>query len=315
MTINVPLLFTWTVFQISMTNVLIRYSNAASYPPALAALFVESVKVILCLVSVIFFEPKQSVSLQFRRHHVPLIMVSSLYFLQNSLLFVSLFVLPPALFQLFSQMKVASIAIFSSIFLGRRYSRTQILALVAMCSGVCVVQFQCESDNTSTTNNVLYGFFLVLIGSVTSGVAGVLNEKLLKDFPAISVFRFNLFLSFYSILIGLVSLSFEPLSDFSLDMLNSSSLSAICLHAVGGLSAAATVKYTSALVKSFAQCFSLILTSVLSMLVFSLYPTILFVCGSLVVISTSIIFTENAVASQPALPSPATDSSKVASSV
>eukprot|EP00744_Colponema_vietnamica_P019864 GILI01028146.1.p1 GENE.GILI01028146.1~~GILI01028146.1.p1 ORF type:complete len:319 (+),score=8.52 GILI01028146.1:75-959(+) len=275
----------------SITNILIRYSDAGSYPPAVATLLVEAMKVVICAIVVIFYEPKQSISLSLRQHHLPLLMVSCLYFLQNSFLFMSLSVLPPALFQLFSQMKVASIAICSVLFLGRRYIRTQILALAAMCAGVVVAQYQCETETASS--NILYGFVLVLIGSFTSGVAGVMNEKLLKDFHSISVFRFNIFLSLYSLLIGGMTLLIEPLDTLSLHKFNKSSLVAIGLHAVGGLTAAATVKYTSALVKSFAQCFSLILTSVLSMLVFTSYPSILFICGSVVVISTSIIFTEN----------------------
>ena len=110
-----------------------------------------------------------------------------LYILQNNLQYVAVANLSPAIFQVLYQFKVVTAAIFSALLLNRSLFIHQWASITSLMAGLGLVQISQRSQTTTThipvmnidgTNPV--GIMAVILASLTSGLAGVLVEKMLK---------------------------------------------------------------------------------------------------------------------------------------
>jgi solute carrier family 35 (UDP-sugar transporter), member A1/2/3 len=117
---------------------------------------------------------------------------AALYAVQNNLLFFALSNLDAAVYQVFSQFKVLTTALFSVLLLRKAISKVQWIALLLLMLGVAAVQLsqqqQDAGDDSNDANdandqNVFVGTLSVLTMAVTSGLAGVYFEKILKKQP------------------------------------------------------------------------------------------------------------------------------------
>ncbi|VDP32708.1 unnamed protein product [Heligmosomoides polygyrus] len=104
------------------------------------------------------------------------------YALQNNLDFVALSHLDAGLYQVTTQLKVFTTAVFMVLFLGRKFSKTRWAAILLLFIGVAAVQLNNTHDTgTEKRGNYLIGITAVLATCVTAGFAGVYFEMLLKN--------------------------------------------------------------------------------------------------------------------------------------
>lgn len=109
-----------------------------------------------------------------------------LYVIQNNLQYVAASNLDVATFQVTYQMKILTTAAFSVVLLHKRLTRIKWLSLVLLAIGVGIVQIQSTSSSSGSTNpgahimSPLKGFGAVILACMTSGLAGVYFELLLK---------------------------------------------------------------------------------------------------------------------------------------
>ncbi len=105
---------------------------------------------------------------------------SIVYAIQNNLDFIALSNLDAGVYQVTSQLKVVTTAMFMVAMLGRRYSRTRWTAILFLFLGVALVQLDAvqktPEDPGKTMNKQKYwvGITAVLITCVTAGFAGKL---------------------------------------------------------------------------------------------------------------------------------------------
>ena len=159
-----------------------------------------------------------------------------LYTLQNNTIFIALNNLPGLMYQISSQGKIFTTAIFSVMLLKRRLTKGQWGCLVTLALGVVAVQYRVDADAKRTTlsellapastttyspvallneaagdtrgddgQNLFYGMVAVLIGVTCSGAAGTYFEFVLKGigcgnlFFCLFVFLFSFFfISFFN---------------------------------------------------------------------------------------------------------------------
>jgi drug/metabolite transporter (DMT)-like permease len=252
---------------------------------------------------------------------------AAVYFLQNTLAFVALSNLDPAVFSVLSQLKLLTAALFSMAMLGRRLSGTQWRNLVLLVVGVVTIilsaheaeqrQLQQQQQlgqqqlrlaeqqdprappivlqpNPAPSRNLALGVVAVLSMSTTSGFAGVYVEKVLKSAGA-SMWARNLQLSVYSVGFGVLqTLFFDWSSLAEHGFFHGFSWVAwltILIGALGGLLVAVVVKYADTVIKGFATSSSIILTSAAGWLWFDTPLTPYFVLGSFVVIISLLNYT------------------------
>jgi len=243
------------------------------------------------------------------------------------LLFFGLSNLAVPTYQVTNQLKVLTTAVFSVLLLQRQLSARKWIALGFLFLGVCFVQLDAvlgasaptpTSTVTATTTTTklssqkpLLGALAVLCASVTSGFAGVYFEKMLKGSP-VSVWTRNIQLGAFGALFGAViawlndgAAIAERGAFFGWSPLVSL---VVTNQAVSGLIIAVVIKYADNILKGFAVSFSIILSSLLSVLFFDFSVHSYFALGTAFVLLSSYLYEDIGTASpassvsQPTLP-------------
>jgi len=136
-----------------------------------------------------------------------------LYLVQNTLLYVALSNLTAPIFQVTYQAKLVTTALVSVVMLQRSYSTQQWICLVVLSLGVAIVVLDTGSSapqKTANAQNLAVGLIAVSIACLSSALAGVYFEKVLKKptttgdstvTPA-SLWMRNMQLAFFSVVIA-----------------------------------------------------------------------------------------------------------------
>lgn len=207
-----------------------------------------------------------------RREFLKLFIPSGLYVIQNNLQYIATSNLPAEVYQVLANMKIVTTAILSVLMLGRKHTALQWTSIVALTLGICLVQMsQGKGSNDIGNQNRFLGLICVLSGACTSGFAGVYFEKVLKSTNS-SIWLRN-------IQLALIGLGFSSITCMASDYEKIQQVgffsgydSLVCvvilLAALGGLVVAVVVKYADNVLKGFAASASIVLSCVVSNLVF-----------------------------------------------
>jgi solute carrier family 35 (UDP-sugar transporter), member A1/2/3 len=165
---------------------------------------------------------------------------SFLYVIQNNLQYLGVTYLSVSIFQILSQLKIVTTAIFSVAMLrNKKLSPQQWMSIVALTCGVGLVQYTQSQqqqqkvvtaadlgmkNGQDSSSTYLLGVLCVLFSCVTSGFSGVYFERVLKS-GGLTLWMRNTHLSFIGLLLSAVELLFPlPSSCYNC------SSSADCLH-------------------------------------------------------------------------------------
>jgi len=222
---------------------------------------------------------------------------SLLYTLQNNLLFVALSNLSGAVYQVTYQLKILTTAVLSVVILGKTLGGTKWTALVTLTAGVSLIQFprgSSSSASESAEGNSFVGLIAVLSACVTSGLAGVYLEKILKQTDA-SIWLRNIQLAMFGSALAFVGALVTDGSKIKQDgfMQGYSSLvwGVIWLQAAGGLVVAAVLKYADNILKCFGNALSIVISCMLSALFLQEFvPDGLFVVGTFLVLVATTLY-------------------------
>lgn len=220
-----------------------------------------------------------------------------LYTVQNNLLFVSLSNLSGALYQVTYQLKILTTAVLSVMILNKALGATKWAALLMLTCGVALIQLPRGESAHSTApanGNAAVGITAVLSACVTSGLAGVYLEKLLKQTDA-SVWLRNIQLALFGSLSAFVGCFLTDGPKIQQDgfMQGYTGLvwGVIFLQAVGGLVVAAVLKYADNILKCFGNAVSIVLSCCLSSVLLQEFtPDLLFVIGTVLVLTATSMY-------------------------
>jgi len=288
-------------------SICIRYSRGIlreKYITSGAVWMMELLKCSLCL-AVISYQRGVQTSAYLKtllRSSLPLAVPAGMYFMQNTLSFVSLQNLDSAVFNVLSQTKLLTAAVFSVILLNRTLSWRKWCALFLLVTGVAMIVTatdpnarKCHGTETvavavkpAPQGNFWLGVGCVIALCFSSGFAGVYFEKILKSASDISLWDRNFQLSFYSLFFGWIQLfivDHELLMSkgFFYDYSWVTWLS-ICIGAIGGILVAVVVKYADNIIKGYATSTAIIFTSLFSYFFFDITLDVNFALGVFVVI-------------------------------
>lgn len=241
-----------------------------------------------------------------------IVIPSLLFLMQNSILYVAVSNLSVPLFQVTYQMKLVTTAIMSMFLLQRRYSAKQMTCLTTLSVGVAIVLVdgnrRPEKQNRNSNESIAIGLLAVMAASVSSAVAGIVLEKLLKGrafeakknqnlsgtLPLTSLWMRNMHMAFFSICIALLhrcicaSNRKSFMHGFSpwVHLL-------VVLQAGGGLLVAAVMKYADNVLKGLATGVSVVLSAVVSSAFFGTPITRHFLVGSCIVLLSVYLFSND----------------------
>ncbi|KAF5615838.1 UDP-galactose transporter [Fusarium sp. NRRL 52700] len=144
--------------------------------------------------------------------------------------------------------------------------------------------------------NYSVGLVSVLVAATVSGLTGVYFEKLLKESPTqASVWIRNVQLSFYSIfaagLGGVIWQDGEGISEHGFfEGYNWVVWSAVVLQAAGGMLASVVIRDTDNIVKNFATSISIVISFLISIMLFQFEVSATFVIGTFLVLLSTWIY-------------------------
>jgi UDP-sugar transporter A1/2/3 len=228
-----------------------------------------------------------------------------LYVVQNNLQYVAVSNLDVATFQVTYQMKILTTAFFSVLILGKRLSRGKWGALILLAIGVGIVQIQAVSNAAPADAHLfervmhpLRGFLAVTFACLTSGIAGVYFEFLVKSEGATDLWTRNTQLSLFSIIPALIPVLLSPhpgmtwtegvASRFS--NFNGWALGTVLTQTFGGLVTAIVMKYSDNIMKGFATSLSIVLSFLASVALFNYTLSIGFVLGASTVLAATWVY-------------------------
>lgn len=161
--------------------------GAKPYAPSTAILCTELLKLSLCFLAVAQNSASQiPLAVSQIGEQKLLFLPALLYVVQSNLLFFSSERLPPVVYIVCTQLKIITSAGFSRLILGTTLKGPQYVSLVFLVIGIVIIQAQ-DLDLSAINNggDSAAGFFAAMLASLTSGLAGVVLEKLYKD-PIVS---------------------------------------------------------------------------------------------------------------------------------
>lgn len=216
--------------------------------------------------------------------------------IQNNLQYVAASNLDAATFQVTYQIKILTTAAFSVVLLRRKLSPQQWLALLCLTIGVGIVQIQAHQARPVRSEtlhvhamNPFRGLVAVTIACVTSGLAGVYFEMVLKN-SQVDVWVRNVQLSLFSLLPALAPVIFSAHDrlhpSFSALFRNFGfwAWATVAIQVFGGLITALVIKYSDNILKGFATSLSIVISFLASVALFHFSFSFTFVLGSLVVL-------------------------------
>ena len=217
--------------------------------------------------------------------------------IQKNLLYLAIYNLDAAVFQVTYQAKILTTALFSVILLGKKLSCRKVIGLLVLTLGVSLVQLDKVEENASKSyqeQKRWVGVLAVLGACCTSGFGGVYFELVLKPrqnsdsgTPPPSVWAKNVQLSMFALMIALITAFIKDhkaiLQNGFFQGYSPLVVLVITLEAGGGLVVAAVIKYADNILKSFATAVSIVTSTIVSMVVFGFVISQLFIGGSLLV--------------------------------
>ncbi|KAJ2490480.1 UDP-galactose transporter Gms1 [Coemansia sp. RSA 2050] len=234
---------------------------------------------------------------------------AGLYTIQNNLQYVAVSLLDAATFQVTYQLKILTTALCSVFLLGTTLGTMRWASLFALTLGIILVQLPTSPSADTVVSGgrslKLMGLVSVLTACMLSGLAGVYFEKVLKGSRK-SVWTRNVQLSLFSLPPALFGvLVVDGAGVRSLGFFSGYTIwtiAAISLQALGGLLVAVVVKYADNILKGFATSISIVLSCLVSVLLFDFHITKPFVLGTGLVVYATYMYGKHSSPSPPAKP-------------
>ncbi|KAK3358003.1 nucleotide-sugar transporter-domain-containing protein [Lasiosphaeria hispida] len=220
-----------------------------------------------------------------------LIVPAALYTLQNSLVYAAISNLDAVTFQVTYQLKILTTVLFSILLLGTHISARQWLSLILLTCGVALVQvtgplgsetwkdkltslIQGDVALLAPASSAARGLVAVIAAALISGLTCVYFEKLVKDsLGSVSLWTRNVQLSFFSLFPALfIGVLWQDGTAVARDGFfsgyNSFVWLTIALQAFGGLIVAVCIVYAGNVAKNFAASLSIVLSYVVTAVIF-----------------------------------------------
>ena len=303
--------FIFLILQASGHAIVAKYSRIQPGPHYLASTVVftcEVIKLVVCIAAHYKLRPRSPDQSFLKLLYLDVFgpdsdwmamsVTAICYFIQNLLLFVAIQYLDPATYQITSQFKILTTAMFSVLILGTHLPPSKWVCLLLILGGVCLVQLQTQdakdSKNAAASNSTI-GFLAVLARCTLSGFAGIWFEKALKGKKNVSIFLRNIQLSLFSLIPGFffaicIMDGRAIIEDGWFQGYTGWTYLAIFFESAGGLIVAMVVKYADSILKVIATTLAFLLSSGAAIYLFDIHLGSYFLVGSAIVMAASQIY-------------------------
>ena len=300
-------------------TLLMRYvmKDRPKFLTSSAVLGTEFLKMIASVCFIVFYERKTFGSIiqylkEDYRNTLLLIVPAMAYNLQRSLEYVALANLSAAMFSVLVQSKLFFTATFAMAILQRRLKIVQIISLVLLTVGVMLCNLSKAMDKPSTqeeevdesviNSRLVTGIVATLTIALSSGFASVYTEKVIKAQRGRTVADSNQYgLAYTQVQLAIMSAASigvwiavsdmrEVMEEGFFHDFTAGAWISILDSTVGGLLVAAVLKYADAVLKGYATAVSVVITGVLSMLLFGTSLSAIYFMGIINVVTAVLLY-------------------------
>jgi len=216
-----------------------------------------------------------------------------IYCINNFLVFVILEYVDMTTFQLLGQLKIVFTGLLFRIVLRRRLSDYQWLAIWQLACGATVSQI--PNREPHETKAPFFGVVLSVISCCLSALAGIYNEKIMKDKASISIHWQNLQLYTWGIFFCLIGDRFSPRGGSALQPqgffsgYNGWAVVVVLNNMFMGLSISAILKFVDNIARVYTHTMAMLTTSVLAVVLFHEKAFSLQMCLGIAIVSSSAV--------------------------
>ena len=310
-------------------NLLMRYvmKDAPKFFTSTAVLCCECMKFTLSVVYITMIQKKSFRSIYIylkydMRNTLLLAVPATAYNFQMKLEYVALTNLNAAIFSVLVQTKLLCTAIMAYVVLRKQLKYIQIISLVLLTVGVMLCNLSGSSNTSSSSSSTmmmdsatLTGVMATLGIAMSSGFASVYTEKVIKanrsvatttttsmansnhtsfDRSEYGLAYTQVQLAFMSICtIGLYALwqDLDKILEYGLFyQFSFAAWFSVLNSAIGGLIVASVLKYADSVLKGYATAMSVILTGILSMILFNTSLSIIYFLGIVNVVTAVLLY-------------------------
>lgn len=286
------------VVQTSSHVLLLRYSRTVTgqcsrYTISVVVLASEVLKLLFCATTLVAChrEGKLLRDGTLLRGAARLGVPAFCFAVQNNLQFVAATYLPAATLQIVNQFKTVTTAVFGVCMLRKWLHAHQWAALSLLVVGVVLAQWRGPGDGFVDDPSV--GIVASLVVSISSGFASVYLEKVLKDDDTSLLVR-NLQLSLFAIPLQMITIAGKDWSHLRrVGLLHGfcwSTWIVVLMFAFGGMLVSAVIRFADNNLKSMAMAASILLSTIVSIPIFGVYPTPFFSVGAACVVAAIFLY-------------------------
>lgn len=296
-------------------NLLMRYvmKSKPNFLTSAAVIGVELLKLVFSTAYILFVDRKPLSSIvtflrEDHRNSVLLAVPAAAYSLQMSLEYIALANIDAAVFSVLVQSKLLATATFAVVLLRKKIKKVQLISLILLTAGVMLCNLKdfgkssgnAEEDEAARKDQ-MKGVMATLGIALSSGFASVYTEKVIKARRDPNVTRKNYSLAYMQVQLAVVSLiiigAWAIFKDFETIVtnglfhnFNGPAFLSILNSAIGGLIVAAVLKFADAVLKGYATAISVILTGVLSMILFNTELSVIYYLGIVNVVCAVLLY-------------------------
>jgi len=216
--------------------------------------------------------------------------------------YVALANLNAAVFSVLVQCKLLFTASFSFAILRKRLKYMQIISLVLLTTGVMLININnMTSSKSEEMGSIMTGVIATVSIAVSSGFASVYTEKVIKAQRNVNMVRQNYSLAYMQVQLALVSLIIVGAYALIIDYqeiiklglwhgFTSGAAFSVVNSAFGGLLVAAVLKYADSVLKGYATAISVVMTGVLSRILFGVELNVIYGLGIVNVVCAVLLY-------------------------
>jgi len=238
-----------------------------------------------------------------------LIVPATIYNLQQTLEYVALNNIDPSVFSVLVQSKMLMTAFFSVVILSKRLRKAQVISLIILTVGVILCNLKADQSTEGAfklSSNQIKGTLATLGIACASGFSSVYTEKVIKGKGASkrgAANRKEYSLAYMQVQLAGVSLlvmgTYATFKDFDTIITkglwhNFSWLAFFNIFnsGLGGLTVAAVLKFADSVLKGYATALSVVMTGILSKVLFGTTLSFQYMLGIVNVIVAVILYNE-----------------------
>jgi UDP-sugar transporter A1/2/3 len=243
-------------------------NGSFAYSVPVSTMLSEALK--LAISSTLLFAGKSSGTIGSVLHDESLsefasyLLPAGIYFVNNNCIFFILQAVDPTTFQLLSQMKTIFTGLLFRVFLQRKLSAVQYLALITLACGTACSQLPSPHKHHRPGAAPFFGAMLSVLSSLLSALGGIYNEKLLKGRPSASIHWQNIQMYVWGVAFnGIGAYAKDGAAFHSTGLLagfDSPAWAVVGCNALNGLAISAVLKYADNIARVYAHAIAMMLT-------------------------------------------------------